>query len=91
MAESEKKPIPNPAALKKEEELHEDYIPVEEVSFSFLWFLMSGALLLVTVWAFWDDEYSRRGYKQFQELYFEVERMISQHAENDIYAQTWGT
>ena len=50
-----------------------DYVPVEEVSFSFLFFALSGALLFVTVWAFWDDEDSRRGYKQFQEAYFESE------------------
>ena len=41
----------------------------EKVSYSFLFFLMSGALLLVTLWAFWDDEYIRRGYKDFQEKY----------------------
>jgi len=45
----------------------------EKTSYSFLFFLMSGALMLVTLWAFWDDEYSRRGYKAYQETYFQVE------------------
>ncbi len=42
----------------------------EHTSYSFLFFLMSGALLFVTLWAFWDDEYARRGYKGIQEIYF---------------------
>ncbi|GEM_PF-428937 len=55
------------------EEDTEEYIPVEEVSYSFLFFLMSGALLVVTLWSFWDDEYARRGYKQYQEQYYKEE------------------
>ena len=75
MDKTEKKPGPEikPPVTAVGQELHEDYIPVEEISYSFLWFLMSGALLAVTVWAFWDDEYARRGYKQFQEAFFETE------------------
>lgn len=34
---------------------------------------MSGALLLVTLWSFWDDEYYRRGYKDYQEQYFKAQ------------------
>ncbi|MBI5427949.1 MAG: c-type cytochrome [Nitrospinae bacterium] len=34
---------------------------------------MSGALLLVTLWSFWDDEFSRRGYKAFQTTFFKTE------------------
>jgi len=45
----------------------------EETSFSFLFFATSGALLFVTLWSFWDDEYSRRGYKQYQTEYFEAQ------------------
>ena len=26
--------------------------------------------MFVTLWAFWDDEYTRRGYKEFQDVYF---------------------
>ncbi|MFQ5444592.1 MAG: cytochrome C, partial [Nitrospinales bacterium] len=51
----------------------DEYIPVENVSFSFVFFLMSGALLLVTLWSFWDDEYYRRGYKDYQEEYFKAQ------------------
>ncbi len=50
-----------------------DYFKDEDVSFSFFFFLMSGGLLLVTLWAFWDDEYSRRGYKDYQTKYFKAE------------------
>ena len=45
----------------------------ETTSYSFLFFLVSGGLLLVTLWTFWDDEYSRRGYKYYQELFFQKE------------------
>ncbi|QPJ66849.1 MAG: c-type cytochrome [Candidatus Nitrohelix vancouverensis] len=34
---------------------------------------MSGALLLVTVWAFWDDEFARRGFKTYQEEYHKTQ------------------
>jgi len=42
----------------------------EEVSYSFLFFATCGILLFVTLWAFWDDEFSRRGFKQYQNEYF---------------------
>ncbi len=42
----------------------------EHTSYSFFFFLCSGAMLFVTLWAFWDDEYSRRGFKDFQEMFF---------------------
>ena len=58
---------------KTTQEEAEKYIPVEEVSYSFLFFLMSGALLAVTLWSFWDDEYARRGYKHYQEQFFKEE------------------
>lgn len=54
-------------------EKNNDYVPAEKVSFSFVFFLVSGATLLVTLWAFWDDEYSRRGYKEYQEEYFKAQ------------------
>ena len=65
-------------ALDNQENLEQenkrgDYVPVEEVSFSFVFFLVSGAALLVTLWAFWDDEYARRGYKEYQETFFKAE------------------
>ncbi|CCQ91476.1 hypothetical protein NITGR_700038 [Nitrospina gracilis 3/211] len=45
----------------------------ERTSYSFLFFLCSGALLFVTLWAFWDDEFIRRGYKDFQDTYNEAQ------------------
>lgn len=54
-------------------EENNDYVPVEKVSFSFVFFLVSGATLLVTLWAFWDDEFSRRGFKAHQEEYFKAQ------------------
>jgi len=42
----------------------------ETTSYSFFYFLTAGAMLFVTLWAFWDDEYTRRGYKEFQDVYF---------------------
>jgi len=56
-----------------DQEKNDGYVPVEKVSFSFVFFLIAGASLLVTLWAFWDDEYSRRGYKDYQEEYFKVQ------------------
>lgn len=58
---------------KPEEETRPDFKEGEfdeRTSYSFLFFLIAGATLFVTFWAFWDDEYSRRGYKSYQETYF---------------------
>ena len=62
----------NPEDSKPEEESESEDKPFvdEEISYSFLFFATSGALLFVTLWSFWDDEYSRRGYKQYQNEYF---------------------
>ena len=43
------------------------------ISYSFLFFATSGALLFVTLWGFWDDEFSRRGFKQYQNSYFKAQ------------------
>ena len=58
---------------EKDDQEIEGYVPVEKVSFSFVFFMVSGASLLVTLWAFWDDEYARRGFKAYQEEYFKVQ------------------
>lgn len=63
-----------------DQEKNDGYVPVEKVSFSFVFFLVSGASLLVTLWALWDDEYARRGFKEYQEDYFKVQYA---RAEND--------
>jgi mono/diheme cytochrome c family protein len=46
-----------------------EFFEDEKVSYSFLFFLVSGALLFVTLWSFYDDEYSRRGFKKYQDIY----------------------
>ena len=58
---------------KSEEEKEDKPFIDEEVSFSFLFFATSGALLFVTLWSFWDDEFTRRGYKQYQSEYFKTQ------------------
>ena len=50
----------------------------EHTSYSFLFFLIAGATLVVTLWAFWDDEYSRRGYKLYQETFFKNQYAIAE-------------
>lgn len=59
--------------MDENENRDDEYVPCEKVSYSFLFFLISGATLLVTLWAFWDDEYTRRGYKEYQETYVKTE------------------
>ena len=65
-----KESIPDPV---EKEQPQDEYIPVEKVSYSFLFFLLSSGLLLVTLWSFWDDEFSRRGYKAHQTTFFKTE------------------
>ena len=62
----------DPEDIKPEEDDNEEEKPFvdEETSYSFLFFATSGALLFVTLWGFWDDEFSRRGFKQYQNSYF---------------------
>ena len=64
----------DPEDIKPEEEDEEEKPFVdEETSYSFLFFATSGALLFVTLWGFWDDEFSRRGFKQYQNSYFKAQ------------------
>ncbi|MFQ5482290.1 MAG: c-type cytochrome [Nitrospinaceae bacterium] len=64
MAAPEKQPETPETPLYKEGEFD------EHTSYSFFFFLCSGALLFVTLWSFWDDEFSRRGFKHFQDLFY---------------------
>ena len=66
MAEEEKKPE------YKEGEFD------EHTSYSFLFFMVSAITLFVTLWAFWDDEYARRGYKVYQETFFKEQFAIAE-------------
>lgn len=70
MAEETKDPQEE---VNKDDSAFQDSEFDERTSYSFLFFLCSGALLFVTLWAFWDDEYIRRGYKDFQGVYNEAQ------------------
>ena len=50
----------------------------EHTSYSFLFFLVSGLTLFVTLWAFWDDEYTRRGYKVYQDQFFKEQYAVAE-------------
>ncbi len=66
----------DPEEIKPEDENPKDEdkpFVDEETSYSFLFFAVSGALLFVTLWSFWDDEFTRRGFKQHQEEYFKTQ------------------
>ena len=56
----------------------------ETTSFSFFYFLTAGAMLFVTLWAFWDDEYTRRGYKEFQDVYFKEQYARAETEYKDV-------
>ena len=74
-----------------DQEKNDGYVPVEKVSFSFVFFLVSGASLLVTLWALWDDEYARRGYKVYQEEYFKEQFAISEASWKNVNADIEAT
>ena len=64
-----------------EEEQKKDYKEGEfdeHPSYSFLFFLVSAATLFVTLWAFWDDEYARRGYKVYQNQFFKEQFAVAE-------------
>ena len=66
---------------KTEEETQPDFKEGEfdeHTSYSFLFFLIAGATLFVTLWAFWDDEYARRGYKSYQEAFFKEQYAVAE-------------
>ncbi len=63
----------------------------EHTSYSFLFFLIAGTTLLVTLWAFWDDEYSRRGYKVYQETFFKEQYAIAEAEWKQINTDIAGT
>ena len=50
----------------------------EHTSYSFLFFLVSAVTLFVTLWAFWDDEYARRGYKVYQNQFFKEQFAVAE-------------
>ena len=40
--------------------------------------MVSGLTLFVTLWAFWDDEYTRRGYKVYQDQFFKEQYAVAE-------------
>ena len=56
----------------------------ETTSYSFLYFLVAGATLFVTLWAFWDDEYTRRGYKEFQDVFYKEQYARAETEYKDV-------
>ena len=63
----------------------------EHTSYSFLFFLIAGTTLLVTLWAFWDDEYSRRGFKAYQETFFKEQYAVAEAEWKKIDTKIKGT
>ena len=57
----------------------------------FSFFTVSAITLFVTLWAFWDDEYARRGYKVFQEEYFKEQFAISEASWKNVNADIGAT
>ena len=48
-------------------------IPVENKSYSALFFILSGLLGLVTLWGFWSEMITRRPWKQIQQQFYQYE------------------
>jgi mono/diheme cytochrome c family protein len=79
---------------KTEEEIQPDFKEGEfdeHTSYSFLFFLIAGTTLLVTLWAFWDDEYSRRGFKAYQETFFKEQYAVAEAEWKKIDTKVKGT
>ncbi len=63
----------------------------EHTSYSFLFFLVSAVTLFVTLWAFWDDEYARRGFKTYQNQYFKEQFAVAEGKWKAVNAKIEGT
>ena len=63
----------------------------EHTSYSFLFFLVSAVTLFVTLWAFWDDEYARRGFKTYQDQYFKEQFAVAETKWKTVNAEIEGT
>ncbi|MBT3517578.1 MAG: cytochrome C, partial [Nitrospina sp.] len=64
---------PEDSKVEEESDKEDKQFIDEKTSFSFLFLASAGALLFVTIWAFWDDEFSRRGFKPHQNDYFKAQ------------------
>ncbi|MBI1883591.1 MAG: c-type cytochrome [Chlamydiae bacterium] len=47
--------------------------PTEEQSYRLLFFAVVAALVLLTLWAIWDETFSRRPWKEYQKAFFRLE------------------
>ncbi len=63
----------------------------EHTSYSFLFFLVSAAALFVTLWAFWDDEYARRGYKMYQDVFHKEQFAVAEAGWKKVNDEVKGT
>tara|TARA_B100000315_G_scaffold8245_1_gene8171 strand:+ start:23472 stop:26090 length:2619 start_codon:yes stop_codon:yes gene_type:complete len=48
------------------------YIPVEETSYSFLFFVLGSLCFLISLWAWQDELFTRRPWKAFQKEYYKA-------------------
>jgi cbb3-type cytochrome oxidase cytochrome c subunit len=46
----------------------------EQISYNWLFFLLAGAFGAVTLWAVYDEAYTRREWKTYQDQFFQIER-----------------
>lgn len=49
----------------------------EQISYNWLFFLLAGAFAAVTLWAVYDETYTRREWKVYQEEFFKIERALA--------------
>ncbi len=47
--------------------------PIEEKSYSLLYFVFAAILLFATVWAIWDETVTRRPWKSYQSQFYEIQ------------------
>src|SRR5262249_51469129 len=55
-----------------------------------LFFLLAGAFGAVTLWAVYDESYTRREWKGYQEEFFKIERTLATTAAQDAHDQLYG-
>src|SRR5262249_1495551 len=56
----------------------------EQISYNWLFFLLAGAFGAVTLWAVYDEAYTRREWKSYQEEFFKIERKLASDAFIDV-------
>src|SRR5262249_10896941 len=56
----------------------------EQISYNWLFFLLAGAFGAVTMWAVYDEAYTRREWKSYQEEFFKIKRKLASDALTDV-------